>query len=336
MYTAAEVESLKERLEAEGKSKPEIVVALAWACFGWPYVWGAWGAMCTPEERKTRAGYRPDKKENIYKTCPVLSGKQASCDGCPWQGTRCFDCRGLTDWLLKQVGLDLYGDTCGAQYEKESNWAVRGNYADMPTGLVGCVFERKNGKWQHTGMHVGMGVTVHCSGTVQDGERDWTAYGIPAGLYTDDDLRAAGIDPKNNLPTLRRGSKGEYVKQLQVLLLCEGYGDLLADDTQNPMDGIFGQRTEKAVKAFQKDHGLTVDGIVGKKTWAALEAANEPGAPEAPVEPEAPEEPDEDEEPETPEELEKDFVSVPRYWLECIAGHLEDLALDLRERIGGG
>ena len=116
MYKADEVEALKKRLEAEGKSKAEIVVALAWACFGWPYVWGAWGAMCTPEERKTRAGYRPDKKENIYRTCPVLSGEQASCDGCPWQGTRCFDCRGLTDWLLKQVGLDLYGDTCGAQY----------------------------------------------------------------------------------------------------------------------------------------------------------------------------------------------------------------------------
>ena len=93
MYTANEVDELKKRLEAEGKSKAEIVVSLAWACFGWPYVYGAWGAMCTPKERKKRAGYRPDKKEQIYGKCPVLKGEQVSCEGCPWQGTRCFDCR---------------------------------------------------------------------------------------------------------------------------------------------------------------------------------------------------------------------------------------------------
>lgn len=302
MYTANEVDELKKRLEAEGKSKAEIVVSLAWACFGWPYVYGAWGAMCTPKERKKRAGYRPDKKEQIYGKCPVLKGEQVSCEGCPWQGTRCFDCRGLTDWLLKQVGLDLYGETCGAQYEKESNWAARGNYADMPAGLVGCVFERKNGKWQHTGMHVGMGVTVHCSGTVQDGERDWTAYGIPAGLYSDEELRAAGIEPKNNLPTLRRGAEGEWVEKLQGLLLGAGYGDILEAESKNPIDGIFGAKTEAAVKAFQRDHGLTVDGIVGPKTWAALEEIEQPEAPmEGPVgDPEEwdpPEEPDEPEQP---------------------------------------
>ena len=36
------------------------------------------------------------------------------------------------------------------------------------------------------------------------------------------------------------------------------------------VDGDFGRMTEKAVKAFQKDHGLTVDGICGPKTWKEL------------------------------------------------------------------
>jgi len=36
------------------------------------------------------------------------------------------------------------------------------------------------------------------------------------------------------------------------------------------VDGDFGSATEAAVKSFQSDHGLTVDGIVGKNTWAEL------------------------------------------------------------------
>ena len=38
-------------------------------------------------------------------------------------------------------------------------------------------------------------------------------------------------------------------------------------------DGDFGSETKKAVKAFQTDKGLQVDGIVGPKTWAALDSA---------------------------------------------------------------
>lgn len=37
-----------------------------------------------------------------------------------------------------------------------------------------------------------------------------------------------------------------------------------------PVDGIFGANTEAAVRAAQKTHSLTVDGVVGPKTWKAL------------------------------------------------------------------
>jgi peptidoglycan hydrolase-like protein with peptidoglycan-binding domain len=40
-------------------------------------------------------------------------------------------------------------------------------------------------------------------------------------------------------------------------------------------DGYFGKQTEEAVRAFQKENSLTVDGIVGQKTWAALLPASE-------------------------------------------------------------
>jgi peptidoglycan hydrolase-like protein with peptidoglycan-binding domain len=65
-----------------------------------------------------------------------------------------------------------------------------------------------------------------------------------------------------SLPTLRLGSKGDDVKYLQGLL---NYHDYTVT-----VDGIFGAKTEAAVKKFQKSRGLKVDGIVGQKTWNEL------------------------------------------------------------------
>jgi len=56
---------------------------------------------------------------------------------------------------------------------------------------------------------------------------------------------------------LKKGSKGEEVKQLQKAL---GVG----------ADGIFGSGTEAVVKKFQKDNGLAIDGLVGPGTWEAI------------------------------------------------------------------
>ena len=62
---------------------------------------------------------------------------------------------------------------------------------------------------------------------------------------------------------LKRGSKGYQVRQVQRLLVCMGY-------SAGTADGIFGTRTEDALKDYQKDHGLTADGVCGQKTWEAL------------------------------------------------------------------
>ena len=64
--------------------------------------------------------------------------------------------------------------------------------------------------------------------------------------------------------TLKVGSRGSDVMKLQAVLKKIGY---------NPgaVDGIFGGATEEAVKNFQRNNGLTVDGIVGEETHKALE-----------------------------------------------------------------
>lgn len=67
------------------------------------------------------------------------------------------------------------------------------------------------------------------------------------------------------MTTLKKGSRGEEVKTLQRLLNeKKNYG--LA------VDGIFGIATQTAVENFQYDNDLMVDGIVGPKTWGALQS----------------------------------------------------------------
>ncbi len=65
--------------------------------------------------------------------------------------------------------------------------------------------------------------------------------------------------------TIRRGSTGNPVRRAQKRLTLGGY------DTGG-VDGIFGTRTESAVRRFQRDYGLTEDGIVGPKTWEKIDA----------------------------------------------------------------
>ena len=61
----------------------------------------------------------------------------------------------------------------------------------------------------------------------------------------------------------RQGSTGETVRKIQTRLKNWGYYD-------GPVDGIYGSKTASAVRYFQQKNGLTVDGIAGTKTLAAL------------------------------------------------------------------
>ena len=63
-------------------------------------------------------------------------------------------------------------------------------------------------------------------------------------------------------PILRRGSRGPAVVELQKLLTKAGF--------RLQADGIFGSKTDAAVRRFQRSRVLYIDGIVGKNTWAAL------------------------------------------------------------------
>jgi len=79
--------------------------------------------------------------------------------------------------------------------------------------------------------------------------------GVSAGLV---------VSPR---PTLRQGSSGDTVKELQRLLKVKA-------------DGKFGPQTHASVVAFQRANGLKADGVVGRETWTALlKPASAPVAP---------------------------------------------------------
>lgn len=77
------------------------------------------------------------------------------------------------------------------------------------------------------------------------------------------------------------------IKSLASVYLCSGIRSTCwdcecADHCEydcGAADGIFGAKTETAVRAFQRDHNLTVDGIAGKDTQAALYAAEDAPKP---------------------------------------------------------
>ncbi len=77
------------------------------------------------------------------------------------------------------------------------------------------------------------------------------------------------------------GSRGQDVAQLQTLLVEAGY-------SPGTPDGVFGRQTLAAVRAFQFDSSLTVDGIAGPRTIRALRAAVLPPSPPSPPPPPVP------------------------------------------------
>lgn len=87
----------------------------------------------------------------------------------------------------------------------------------------------------------------------------------------------SGMPVPGMLPFIRMGDSGPTVEAIQYLLRQNGAnggendnGSNDNDDGRIQVDGDFGGQTDGAVRSFQRDKGLTVDGIVGPETWGAL------------------------------------------------------------------
>lgn len=89
---------------------------------------------------------------------------------------------------------------------------------------------------------------------------------VVGGIFVPSPVLQKPQTPVSSAPAypmlLRRGSKGNFVRQFQQRLRDRGW--------KIDVDGIFGPKTEEIVRAFQKEKGLTVDGLVGPNTWRAF------------------------------------------------------------------
>ena len=109
-------------------------------------------------------------------------------------------------------------------------------------------------------------------GLTADGVVGRTTWNKLREVYTDiaNDLLAERLRPGEFPGVLRRGASGRAVRELQYYLyLMHTYNPSLPSVNIN---GNFGAATEAAVRAFQRQAGLTADGVVGRATWENLYA----------------------------------------------------------------
>ena len=111
---------------------------------------------------------------------------------------------------------------------------------------------------------------------------DWfrRLHGLPANGIIDVDLwiRLRAKAGAAATPTVKKGNKNEFVREIQRLINAAGYTPRLAED------GSFGALTEAGVKWFQKKEGIKVDGVVGEITWGRLRAPVSALPEEPPIE----------------------------------------------------
>ena len=271
MNSADYITNLINDQKAQGKDYQLIAWNAALACVGWPYVFGARWNDCTPSDRRR---YYSDAHPTIKSKCKNFDGS-GTCSGCKWypggKRVKINDCRGFTYGIIKAVyNWELMGTGCTTQWGNESNWKAKGAIADgIPANTLVCVFVQKGTKMDHTGLYYN-GETVECSNGVQHSSTlnsKWTHWGVPKCIGGDIPVPTPTPTTK---PTLRKGSSGAYVTECQTDLITLGYSC-----GPKGADGKYGDNTIAAVKAFQKDHGLTADGVCGKNTWAALDKAME-------------------------------------------------------------
>ena len=229
----------------------------SWLCeyataqLGRPYWMGTFGEIAT----QALLNYERKRFPNSYKATDFesqLGQKVHDCGGLVKACMMCDDVNGKPTYIAK------YDQDARMLYESSR---VRGDDMSKFPGIAGYLVYFDNLK--HVGVYVGNNTVVEARGH---------AYGVVTSKVTNSkwgrwsdywaveypDTPSGGDEVKySDIREIRQGSTGEEVRVVQAVCMVT-------------VDGIFGPKTNTAVKAFQKRKGLVQDGIVGEKTWQAI------------------------------------------------------------------
>ena len=234
----------------------------------WGYIWGTagetWTAAKQAELEKTTDADRKNSREY----------------GSKWIGHKVADCSGLFSWAFKQLGGYMYhgSDTMFRKYCTKTGELKNGRPAGggiLTAGVAVFTYNKDKKKYGHVGLYIGGGYVIEARGAyygvvmTKIESRPWVNWGELKGVDYSNETPAPepAPDPEKRL-TLRRGSKGPYVIELQTDLVTLGYGIGPCG-----IDGDYGLATQAAVETFQYDRKIDIDGICGPKTWAEIDKA---------------------------------------------------------------
>lgn len=218
-----------------------------------------------------------DKVKDFYNG---IKQNQPYCD--VWYDCGCYVCYGREAALYLTCQPEK---SCGAgcRFSAEYYQAKGRFYKSNPETGDQIFFGTGWDNVYHTGMVVKVenGIVTTIEGNTSDmvAERQYPlnspkifGYGRPR--WDGEDAPAPVVTKLYNvqLPLLKEGSVGGYVKTAQTLLIARGYscGGKKPLFGEEKADGEFGQKTSEAVAAFQKDNGLLADSEIGGDTWSVL------------------------------------------------------------------
>lgn len=161
-----------------------------------------------------------------------------------FEGTGLFpksaSCMNTAEWFKNQKRFftsPQIGDLVFFKYGTNSRWT---NHVGLVIGIKGSTVITIEGNTSKDSNDNG--------GSVMQRKRSTNIVGYGRPAYSE-----------SQLPTLLYGSRNDYVRSWQMYLNTQGY-DLV-------VDGIFGKKTENAVKAWQLENGLDVTGIITPTEW---------------------------------------------------------------------
>lgn len=233
----------------------------------WEYLWGTRGQIVT--QALLDARYKSYYKKNGW------SREEYDSITKNWVANKVHvtDCQGLLDAYL---GNDTSADGDYRNYCTEKGLIAAIN---RPFVVGEAVFNGTDAKKTHVGWVCGFlgkdPLVVESRGLkygvviTRMSKRSWKYRGLMTKKFSYES------EPEQPQPVeyvfrrdLKKGCKGDDVVKLKYLLLNAGYDRGITVNTKSSPN--FGSATKRLVKDYQRDNGLTVDGVAGRKTITSL------------------------------------------------------------------